>query len=57
MDRSDIPALKAQVKKVVRQADAKGDIDAGRFTLKIAKKEIGAARSPLELCPPCADQF
>lgn len=50
MDRSDIPALKAQVKKVVRQADARGDIDAGRFTLKIAKKEIGASRSPLVLC-------
>ncbi|KAI5453526.1 hypothetical protein NCC49_006000 [Naganishia albida] len=43
MDRSDIPALKAQVKNVVRQADAKGDIDAGRFTVKIAKQEIAKA--------------
>lgn len=43
MDRNDIPALKAQVKNVVRQADARGDIDAGRFTLKVAKKEIGSS--------------
>ncbi|KAJ9095161.1 hypothetical protein QFC20_006730 [Naganishia adeliensis] len=43
MDRNDIPALKAQVKNVVRQADARGDIDAGRFTLKVAKKEIAKA--------------
>jgi hypothetical protein len=49
MERNDIPALKAQVQKVVRQADAKGDIDAGRFTLKIAKKEIGASRPLLVL--------
>lgn len=41
MDRNDIPALKARVKNVVRQAEARGDIDAGRFTLKVAKKEIG----------------
>jgi hypothetical protein len=51
MDRNDIPALKAQVKNVVRQAEARGDIDAGRFTLKVAKKEIGTSR----FCSSCSE--
>lgn len=35
--------LRATVRSVVRKADARGDIDAGLFTLKTAKQQIGAS--------------
>jgi hypothetical protein len=46
----DLATLKTTVRTVVRRADARGDIDAGEFTLKIAKREIGASSSLFFLC-------
>lgn len=42
MPRLTLHILRATIRSVVLKADARGDIDAGRFTLKTAKQQIGA---------------
>ncbi|KAJ9122257.1 hypothetical protein QFC22_001677 [Naganishia vaughanmartiniae] len=48
MDRLTTPELNRVVRRVVRKADRKGDIDRGAFTLKVAKQEIGESRRMLK---------
>lgn len=45
MDDGDIPALEARVVEVVQKADKDGEIDAGTFTMKVARVRIGQSFS------------